>query len=162
MASTRSEIEAKFYSDRDPFKINPINALGREQKTARRQLYAEALEKPSQYIAMRAEKEKEIIDDFINDVNKAMWNLLVNGQYGENKTQITYISGADYVPGTPKPTVSKFCMKVSEAIEDILEEAVEMILPANHQSLAISRIASTNQDGAAMGSSVAGAGAGAN
>ena len=142
----RADVE-KMLDDKDPFNLDPMNTLGRAQKACRRKLYAEALSKPSDYIKMRDRYENEIINGLIKGLHDEVWAILTRGVYN-GASQMTYLDGTPMIPGVPKPTVSDFLAKLDETIEDLFEECVAMILPADHEDLALARVKKSNQDGA--------------
>lgn len=134
------------------FKPDALNLLGRTQKQARDRLYARALDKPSAYVERRSELIHKFTDGMIDEMNDRFFYILAYGQKvnqdGSRTQLMTYPGGSDpYVPGIPKATISAFCVKVMETVEDMCVEAFEMMYPKDHLRLATARISSATSDG---------------
>lgn len=126
---------------RSNFRVDPLNILGRDQKSGRNKLYALAILKPSEYITGRENAMEQIVDKLSKNLYDHFWNLLTVGKNGAGEQILFLPDGTEkpFHPGLPESTVSKFCLKVAETIEEITEEAFEMIMPLNHKDLAISK-----------------------
>lgn len=122
------------------FKVDPNNILGRDQKSGRNKLYAQAILKPADYLIQRESAMETVIDALNNDMYTHFWNFLTLGM-DKDKAQILFLpDGNKFMPGLPESTVSKFCLKVAETMEEITEEAFEMVMPINHKDLAIRKL----------------------
>ena len=143
---TRADLSKKLIRD-TIFEPDALNTLGREQKRARDKLYAQALDKPSAYVEKQSNFHADFADTMIVKMNEMFYRLLSDGVYGDEK-QLQDLNGVAYKPGVPRSIISAFCMKVDETIEDMCEEAFEMIMPREHVNLALKRISSSTTDGA--------------
>lgn len=145
-ADREKRITENSASGRSNFRVDPLNILGRDQKSGRNKLYALAILHPSHYISGREDAMQDIVDRLSKEMYDHFWELLTVGMDGKHN-QILFLpdgeTGDDatpFKPGLPESTVSKFCLKVAETIEEITEEAFEMIMPINHKDLAVRKL----------------------
>lgn len=125
------------------FKVDPNNILGRDQKSGRNKLFAAAILSPALYLNQRETAMEEVIDKLNIEMYNRFWNLLTSGKTyaaGGGVQLLKMPDGSAFAPGLPESTVSKFCLKVAETIEEITEEAFEMVMPLNHKDLAVRKL----------------------
>jgi hypothetical protein len=137
-ASGARAVEA-MAGENSQFKVKVLNALGRQEKTARNQLYASALKNPDKYITTREAIIKSIVDDLVQTNYDVFWDILTKGKL-PNGDDMKLPDGDKYNPGVAEQKAGAFCMKVAESLEDIAEACIEMVMPVNHADLAIRKM----------------------
>ena len=126
------------------YDISILNALGREAKDARNNLYEKALKDPTGYLAQRNQAMKIVIDDQIGKMFDVVRDLLQNGMM-DGKQVLKLPDGADFCPNVPEATILKFAMGASKTIEDLFEKAFEECFPEDHKNLAIKKMTDLNK-----------------
>jgi hypothetical protein len=91
---------------------------------------AVAMSKPSDYYKLRADTLKELKQVVIKTVYDTYYNLLTTGEVNGQKPL-----GA-LVPHYPQQKASQFSLSASKTINEILNSALDIILPANHLDVA--------------------------
>ena len=124
------------------FFINIENELGLSYKKQRAALLAVALTKPANYYTLRSKLIDEITTSQVKNSYKLFWNLLKNGVIGEGDAA----KPVDYVnenakqcylkPDLPEHLINKFASRVAATLEEICEEAVNLILPEDFLKMA--------------------------
>ena len=122
------------------FYIDITNELGLNYKKQRAALMGVALAKPAHYYALRAELVEQLTTAQVKHAYKLYWELLKNGVVGANPQQQTYAdengSTCYLKPDLPEHLINKFASRVAVTIEEIAEEAVNLILPDDFLKLA--------------------------
>lgn len=123
------------------FFIDITNELGLNYKKQRAALMGVALSKPGNYYQLRAELVEKLTTAQVKHAYKLYWELLKNGVVGgENPIQQKYTdenNGTCYLkPDLPEHLINKFASRVAVTIEEIAEEAVNLILPDDFLKLA--------------------------
>ena len=112
------------------FKVETSNYLGFEYEEYLNELMALAVSKPSDYYKIRAETLKALKTDVITAVYNTYYSLLTEGVINEKNT----LGGLK--PAYPQQKASQFSLAASKTINEILNSALEIILPANHLDVA--------------------------
>lgn len=115
------------------FKINTDNYLAFEYEEYKEALQALALSQPSEYYKLRKNVLSSLKKGIIKQVFETYYNLLTSGT----------ISGEDHfttagvpAPHYPNQKASEFALGASKTINHILDECLDIILPANHLAIA--------------------------
>jgi hypothetical protein len=120
------------------FFINIENELGLSYKKQRAVLLGTALAKPQNYYALRADLVDKLTVAQVKQAYQMYWNLLKKGSIGGNV--VTFKDGGDatvnLVPDLPEHLINKFASRVAATMEEIAEEAVNMIMPEDFLKLA--------------------------
>jgi hypothetical protein len=112
------------------FKVETSNYLGFEYEEYLNELMALAVSTPSKYYEIRAKTLKALKQDVISAVYKTYYDLLTTGTINEVNT----LNGLK--PAYPQQKASQFSLAASKTINEILNSALEIILPANHLDVA--------------------------
>ena len=124
------------------FFINIENELGLSYKKQRAALLAVALSKPAHYYNLRSKLIDEITTSQVKKSYEMFWNLLKNGVIGEgtDAKPVSYLdenSKTCYLRSDlPEHLINKFSSRVSATLEEICEEAVNLILPEDFLKMA--------------------------
>ena len=129
----------------DRFGVNTDNYLGFEYESYKRQQYAAALTKYSDYAKVREDVIKSVQRDAVGNMYKTISAILISGKDLGGK-QIVLINGNAASPNFPAQDVSKIALAASETLNDILLEVVEKIMPSDHLELAYKRMKQTNKE----------------
>ena len=85
--------------------------------------------KPSDYYDIRATVLKDLKQVVITNVYKEYYTLLTTKDIGASKN-------ISLVPHYPQQKASQFALQASKTINEILNSALDIILPSNHLDLA--------------------------
>jgi hypothetical protein len=120
------------------FYINIENELGLSYKKQRAALLAVALSKPANYYNLRSQLIDKITTNQVKDMYAIFWNLLKNGIVGDRVVEYHNENNAKkYLkPDLPEHLINKFASRVSATLEEICEEAVNLILPEDFLKMA--------------------------
>jgi hypothetical protein len=119
------------------FFINIENELGLSYKKQRAALLAVALSKPSEYYTLRSSLIEHITTAQVRNAYKIFWQLLKNGVIGEKPAEYKNGSETCYLkPDLPEHLINKFASRVAATLEEICEEAVNLILPEDFLKMA--------------------------
>ena len=126
--------------NKSKFFIDITNELGLNYKKQRAALMGVALAKPANYYTLRAELVEKLTTAQVKHAYKMYWELLKNGVVGDNPQQQKYNdennSACFLKPDLPEHLINKFASRVAVTIEEIAEEAVNLILPDDFLKLA--------------------------
>jgi hypothetical protein len=123
------------------FFIDIKNELGLDYKRVRGDLLALSLSKPSNYYDLRTGIITGVTETMVEMVYMMIWELLKNGRYGSNPTTYKNLAGSDIVfsPNLPDHLINQFATKAARTVEDLCEEAVQLILPDDYLQLSQNR-----------------------
>ena len=120
------------------FFINIENELGLSYKKQRAALLAVALSKPANYYTLRSDLIDKITTSQVKSAYKLFWDLLKNGvidgkpaDYKDENNQPCYLRS-----DLPEHLINKFSSRVAATLEEICEEAVNLILPEDFLKMA--------------------------
>lgn len=119
------------------FYVNIKNELGLDYKKVRGDLLALSLSRPDFYYTLRSEVISKITENQVEQAYSVYWNILKRG-FDPEGDQIQYTTAAgkkDFVPNLPEHIINQFATKVAKTIEDMAEEAVNLILPDDYLKL---------------------------
>ena len=121
------------------FQIETDDYLGFKYEEYKNDLYAMALSKPSEYFTLRKKVLQKVKTEAIGDIYKSFFNILSKGT-DKAGAQIIVIDGVGpAAPSYPQQEVSKIALKAARTLDEILEQVIDIILPANFKDLANSR-----------------------
>ena len=121
------------------FQIETDDYLGFKYEEYKNDLYAMALSKPSEYFTLRKKVLQKVKTEAIGDIYKSFFNILSKGT-DKAGVQIIIIDGVGpTAPSYPQQEVSKIALKAARTLDEILEQVIDIILPANFKDLANSR-----------------------
>ena len=123
--------------NRSVFKVSSKNQLGLEFQKTRAKLLSLALSKPEKYFELRENMIEAITENSVEIAYNAYWDLLTEGKFGDD--QLNWPDENPFQPNLPESEVNRFALKVSNAIKEIAEEAVDEILPMGIDELAKKR-----------------------
>ena len=112
------------------FQVDTSDYLGFKYEEYLNELMAIAMSKPSEYYKIRADTLKALKQDVIKAIYDTYYGLLTTGNINGNNT----LGGL--VPAYPQQKASQFSLAASKTINEILNSALEIILPANHLDVA--------------------------
>jgi len=120
------------------FYINIENELGLSYKKQRAALLAVALSKPANYYNLRADLIDKITTNQVKEMYEMFWNLLKNGVVdGAPVEYLNENNVKNYLKcDLPEHLINKFSSRVSATLEEICEEAVNLILPEDFLKMA--------------------------
>ena len=120
------------------FKVSAKNQLGLDFQKTRAKLLSLALSKPEQYFDLREKVITAITENSVEGAYNAYWDLLTEGKFAGGQLEWPDGTGA-FKPNLPESEVNRFALKVANAIKEIVEEAVDEILPMDVDKLAKKR-----------------------
>ena len=136
------------------FKVDTSDYLSIKHKQFRDNMLGLALSKPTEYFKLRNYLVTKLKLDAIDSIYMIYYNLLTQGKDGaETPNHILAESGLEgttismFVPCYPKQKVNEFAMGVSETLEKIAQEAIDILMPDGYEAVAKERI-STKSKGA--------------
>jgi len=112
------------------FQVNTSDYLGFKYEEYLNNLMAIAMSRPSEYYDMRAKTLKALKQDVIETIYNTYYGLLTTGVINGQNTLNSL------TPSYPQQKASQFSLAASKTINEILNSALEIILPANHLDVA--------------------------
>ena len=112
------------------FQVDTSDYLGFQYEEYLNEVMAIAMSKPADYYKMRAETLKLLKQVVVKQVYDTYYNLLTTGKIG-NDTPLNPL-----VPDYPQQKASHFALSASKTINEILNSALDIILPSNHLDVA--------------------------
>ena len=112
------------------FQVDTNDYLGFQYEEYLNELMALAVSKPSDYYKIRAETLKLLKQVVVKQVYNTYYGLLTTGEINRQKPL-----GA-LTPHYPQQKASQFALGASKTINDILNSALDIILPPNHLDVA--------------------------
>ena len=126
--------------NKSKFFIDITNELGLNYKKQRAALMGVALAKPGNYYTLRAELVEKLTTAQVKHAYKMYWELLKNGVVGTPAERQSYTDengGTCYLkPDLPEHIINRFSSRIAASIEEMCEEAVNLILPDDFLKLA--------------------------
>ena len=111
------------------FQVDTSDYLGFLYEEYLNNVMAMAMSKPAEYYDMRAKVLKDLKQVVITSVYKEYYELLTTKELGS-------FNGVNLVPHYPQQKASQFALAASKTINEILNSALDIILPANHLDVA--------------------------
>ena len=108
------------------FEVDTSDYLGFQYEEYLNELMAIAMSKPADYYKMRADTLKELKQVVVKTVYDTYYNLLTKGTINTKEPL------GSLKPHYPAQKASQFSLSASKTINDILNSALDIILPANH------------------------------
>ena len=112
------------------FQVDTNDYLGFQYEEYLNELMALAVSKPSDYYKIRAGTLKLLKQVVVKQVYNTYYGLLTTGTI-DGQTPL-----GDLVPHYPQQKASQFALGASKTINDILNSALDIILPPNHLDVA--------------------------
>ena len=112
------------------FEVDTSDYLGFQYEEYLNELMALAVSKPSDYYKIRAETLKLLKQIVVKQVYDTYYGLLTTGVI-DGQTPLGAL-----VPHYPQQKASQFALGASKTINDILNSALDIILPSNHLDVA--------------------------
>lgn len=123
------------------FKVAPQNYLGISWNRYRSDLYALALAKPSVYAKIRQTVLDKVKNDAINDMYETLFNVLNEGRVGTSEFLIRDGTNPALKPSYPEQKINEFCLSACKTLEQIVDDAIEILLPLDINKIIGSRYA---------------------
>ena len=119
------------------YKVNPSNFLGIEHSAYKNEILALALSEPSKYYQLRKIVVSSMKTGFVTQAYDSFYNLLSEGKSPDNNSAANGAASADlFVPNLPKQEINQFALRAAKTLDAMVEEAIELVLPANHLTIA--------------------------
>ena len=99
-------------------------------------MLALALSKPSEYFALRKSVLRNVKAKAIEAIYDQYYSLLTDGTDPEGTPLAEGPFADQFKPNYPKQLVSQFALGAAKTVNKIAEDAIELILPRNLQSIA--------------------------
>ena len=112
------------------FEVDTSDYLGFQYEEYLNELMALAVSKPSDYYKIRADTLKLLKQVVVKQVYDTYYGLLTKGTVNGQAPL------GDLVPHYPQQKASQFALGASKTINDILNSALDIILPPNHLDVA--------------------------
>ena len=112
------------------FEVDTSDYLGFQYEEYLNEVMAIAMSTPSVYYKMRADTLKALKQIVVKQVYKSYYNLLTLGEINGKNTL------NKLVPHYPQQKASQFALGASKTINEILNSALDIILPSNHLDVA--------------------------
>ena len=127
------------------FRLNVDDFLGYSYQEYRDTMYGIALSTPSDYTKIRREVMTAVKKDAVKDIYTTFYNILSLGTDKTNGTSIIKpASGPPLKPGYPEQKIADLSLKASRTLDALLNEVIQIILPANFEDLANKRSKDTS------------------
>ena len=141
MAQRRNEGANVVNPQDSKFFVNINNELGLNYKRVKGSLLALSLSKPSNYYDLRNDIINRITETSVQETYMRFWQILRNGMVNANQVSYTDELGQvrAFVPQLPEHLINEFATKCARTIEDMCEECVDLILPADYLQLSMNR-----------------------
>jgi len=117
------------------FQIDTSDYLGFQYEEYLNNLMAVAMSTPKIYYDMRANTLKELKQVVVKTVYDTYYNLLTKGTINGKNTLVD-AAGNALTPHYPQQNASQFAISASKTINEILNKALDIILPSNHLDVA--------------------------
>ena len=136
-----SSSSSSSYSDDSDFnfKINPADYLGIAHEEFKTEILQLALTKPSDYFELRKRVLANVKKTAVQQQYYIYYKLLTNGSTLDDPDNGSIAEYPNFTPNIPKQKVNEFALKAAKVIDQIAEEAIEMILPMNYKKIAENR-----------------------
>ena len=115
------------------FEIDTNDYLGFEFEEYLNDVKAMAISKPSEYYKMRSQVLSEVKKKVVKEVYEAYYKLLTSQVIGT-------FNGRDLVPNYPTQKASKFALEASMTTGQILNKALEIVLPIDLDDLVTKKL----------------------
>ena len=112
------------------FQVDTSDYMGFKYEEYLNELMSIAVSKPSEYYKMRSDTLKLLKQGIITQIYETYYKLLTTGKIGA-ATLLGVL-----VPSYPQQKASQFSLAASKTINEILNSALDIILPANHLDVA--------------------------
>ena len=112
------------------FQVDTSDYLGFQYEEYLNDLMALAVSKPSEYYKIRSNTLKLLKQVVVKAVYDTYYELLTNGTIAGDSPL------GDLKPHYPQQKASQFALSASKTINDILNSALDIILPPNHLDVA--------------------------
>ena len=112
------------------FQVDTSDYMGFKYEEYLNELMAIAVSKPSEYYKMRSDTLKLLKQGIITQIYTTYYTLLTTGQINGSSPL------GNLVPSYPQQKASQFSLAASKTINEILNSALDIILPANHLDVA--------------------------
>ncbi len=112
------------------FQVDTSDYLGFQYEEYLNELMALAVSKPSDYYKIRSNTLKLLKQVVVKTVYDTYYGLLTTGEIDGNRPL------GVLVPHYPQQKASQFALSASKTINDILNSALDIILPPNHLDVA--------------------------
>ena len=112
------------------FEVDTSDYLGFQYEEYLNNVMAIAMSKPAEYYRMRAATLKALKQVVVKQVYETYYKLLTIGQINGTNT----LDGL--IPHYPQQKASQFALGASKTINEILNSALDIILPSNHLDVA--------------------------
>ena len=123
------------------FEVDTSDYMGFRYEEYLNELMAIAMSEPKKYYKMRSETLKELKQGIITQVYNTYYKLLTTGKVGTVDT----LEGLE--PCYPQQKASQFSLAASKTINEILNSALDIILPANHLDVAKMKLTQKGEAG---------------
>ena len=110
------------------FQVNTSDYLGFEYEEYLNKLMALAMSKPAAYYEIRSQTLAALKKVVVENIYKEYYSLLT--------TKALTGSNPPLTPKYPQQKASQFALAASKTINEILNSALDIILPANHLDVA--------------------------
>ena len=111
------------------FQVDTSDYLGFLYEEYLNKLTALAMSKPADFYDIRATVLKDLKQIVITNVYKEYYALLTTKDIGSSKNIVL-------IPHYPQQKASQFALQASKTINEILNSALDIILPPNHLDIA--------------------------
>ena len=112
------------------FQVDTSDYMGFKYEEYLNKLMSLAMSKPSEYYQIRSDTLKALKQGIITQIYTTYYTLLTKGTINATNTL------AGLVPCYPQQKASQFSLAASKTINEILNSALDIILPANHLDVA--------------------------
>ena len=112
------------------FEVDTSDYLGFQYEEYLNEVMAIAMSTPAKYYKMRSDTLKALKQVVVKQVYESYYNLLTLGEINGKNTL------NKLVPHYPQQKASQFALGASKTINEILNSALDIILPSNHLDVA--------------------------
>ena len=124
------------------FKLNTSNYIGFQYKTYLNQMKAVALTKPSDYAVMRNDIVTKLADELSKEWYDRTYEILTEGTLKGASLGLQNAEKKAIAPSYPAQELAKLALSHTQTIVDMMDEIVELLVPENYLSTAMSQLES--------------------
>lgn len=117
------------------FKIDPNNYLSLDHSSYKNELYSIAISTPKVYFDLRTSANQSVKKEAISKMYQTLYNILSSGTAYDGTTPVLEVNGRGLKPCYPDQLISSFCLSACKSLEEICDEAIDIILPIDFNTI---------------------------
>jgi hypothetical protein len=127
-------------SAENSYRVSPLNYLGVENSDFRSKLYEIAISQPSNYFKLINLVKQRVKNDAIKSLYTSLFNVLSDGKDVTGQIQLLQVGSESLKPSLPQQQINTFCLSAVKTLEEIVDEAIDLILPIDINRIMSSKL----------------------